>query len=90
MKKFEASPEFKRIVDYQISISNKITNDDAVITILNDWLKLINVKGKFHGTRENIILNSDTYSTIEIIRGDSNIKINLVRYILEYEIREVN
>ena len=89
MKKFAVFTTSKRTIDYQISISNKIP-DDAVINILNAWLKLINVKGTFHGTRENIILNSDTYSNIEIIRGDSNIKVNLVKYILEYEIREVN
>lgn len=90
MKKFEASPEFKRIVDYQISISNKITDDVVIINILNDWLKLINVKGKFYGTRENIMFGSDTYPTIEVIKSDFNLKINLIRYTAEYEIKEVN
>ena len=99
MKKYVVFSESKRNVEYQLSISNKIIAIEpanVIVDIIQSWLNKINVG--FNGVRI-IGDNADISISLcgsdekqyypEIIRDKYNVKINIVTYNRNYDIREV-
>lgn len=99
MKKYVVFSESKRNVEYQLSISNKIIDAEpanVIVNIIQSWLTKINVA--FNGIR---LIGDNTDISIslctsnekqyypEIVKDKYNIKINIVTYNRNYDIREV-
>lgn len=106
MKKYAVFTSSEKIIEYQLSISNKIIereSTDVLIHIIDDWLESIHGEAKFDDwtVRINVDRNDDIYIyfntkdfncpyRLEAIKDTSNIKVNLFVYKYKYTTKDVD